>query len=218
MLIQGQSIGRAAEHVADIRLQAERHGRGAHDVRVITGATITVARTHDEAVALRHELESLYTIEDAAVIFAGFTGVDMTGLDPDQPLTSIDSDQGQTLVDRFVRPGQPVPTVRAVLDDFRKKANRGFQITGEPVEVADELEAIATGSDIDGFMLEPTFGGIDAFADFLELVQPILRDRGLLPQPRTDRHPTLRERMTGGGGRLPTGHPGARFRTHREDS
>jgi alkanesulfonate monooxygenase SsuD/methylene tetrahydromethanopterin reductase-like flavin-dependent oxidoreductase (luciferase family) len=143
----------------------------------------------------------------------------MTALDPEQPLTSIDSDQGQTLVDRFVRPGKPVPTVRAVLDDFRKKANRGFQITGDPVEVADQLEAIATGSDIDGFMLEPTFGGIDAFADFLELVQPILRERGLLPEPRTRDHQTLRERMTGGTGHLPAGHPGARFRsTHREDS
>jgi FMN-dependent oxidoreductase (nitrilotriacetate monooxygenase family) len=219
VLIQGQSIARAAEHVADIRLQATRHGRGADDVKVITGATITVGRTHDEAVALRQELEELYTIEDAAVIFAGFTGVDMTALDPEQPLTSIDSDQGQTLVDRFVRPGRPVPTVRAVLDDFRKKANRGFQITGDPVEVADQLEAIASGSDIDGFLLEPTFGGIDAFADFLELVQPILRERGLLPESRTRDHQTLRERMTGGAGHLPAGHPGARFRsTHREDS
>jgi long-chain alkane monooxygenase len=212
VLIQGQSIARAAEHVADIRQQAVRHGRGADDVQVITGATITVAPTHDEAVALRRELEALYTIEDAAVIFAGFTGVDMTGLDPDQPLTEIASDQGQTLVDRFVRPGKPVPTVRAVLDDFRLKANRGFQITGSPEEVADELEAIATGSDIDGFMLEPTFGGIGAFTDFLGLVQPILRERGLLPPPRVAARPTLRERMTGAGGRLPAGHPGARFR------
>jgi FMN-dependent oxidoreductase (nitrilotriacetate monooxygenase family) len=219
VLIQGQSIARAAEHVADIRVQAQKHGRDPRAVQVITGATITVARTHEEAVGLRRELDSLYTIEDAAVIFAGFTGVDMTGLDPDQPLTEIDSDQGQTLVDRFVRPGRPVPTVRAVLDDFRMKANRGFQITGDPEEVADELESIATGSDLDGFMLEPTFGGIDAFADFLELVQPILRDRGLLPQPRTDRRPTLRERMTHtpGARRLPAGHPGARFRTSSSD-
>ena len=219
VLIQGQSIARAAEHVADIRRQAERHGRDRHAVKVITGATVTVARTAAEAAELRHELEALYTIEDAAVIFAGFTGVDMTGLDPDQPLTEIASDQGQTLVDRFVRPGQPVPTVRAVLDDFRMKANRGFQITGDPVQVADELERIATGSDVDGFMLEPTFGGLDAFADFLELVQPILRERGLLPAPRTTPAPTLRERLTGGGGRLPAGHPGARFRSpNREDA
>jgi FMN-dependent oxidoreductase (nitrilotriacetate monooxygenase family) len=219
VLIQGQSIARAAEHVADIRLQAARHGRDPHAVRVISGVTVTVAPTHDEAVALRRELESLYTIEDAAVIFAGFTGVDMTGLDPDQPLTEIASDQGQTLVDRFVRPGRPVPTVRAVLDDFRTRANRGFQITGAPEEVADELAAIASGSDLDGFMLEPTFGGIGAFADFLELVQPILRERGLLPAPRTDARPTLRERITHTprARRLSEGHPGARFRPTPSD-
>jgi FMN-dependent oxidoreductase (nitrilotriacetate monooxygenase family) len=215
VLIQGQSIAKAAEHVADIRAQAERHGRNGRDVRVITGVTITVAPTHDEAVALRTELEELYTIEDAAVIFAGFTGVDLTGFDPDAPLTDIASDQGQTLVDRFVRPGKPVPTVRAVLDDFRKKANRGFQITGDPVEVADELQAIVEGSDVDGFMLEPTFGGPEAFAAFLDLVQPILRERGLLPASRGSDRPTLRERVTGTpDGHLAAGHPGARFR-HR---
>ncbi len=214
VLIQGQTIEKAAEHVRDIRAQAVAHGRAADDVRVVTGVTITVAPTHDEAVAKRQELENLYTREDAAVIFAGFTGVDLTTLDPSSPLTAITSDQGQTLVDRFVRPGQPVPTVGDVLDDFRTRANRGFQITGDPVEVADEIEAIAKGTDVDGVMLEPTFGGPEAFADFLGMVAPILRDRGLLaPLPEAPDARSLRERVTGSDSRhLPDGHPGARFR------
>ncbi|ROQ41588.1 FMN-dependent oxidoreductase (nitrilotriacetate monooxygenase family) [Frondihabitans sp. PhB188] len=214
VLIQGQSIPKAREHVDDIRAQAVAHGRSPDDVKVVTGVTITVAPTHDEAVALRTELEGLYAVEDAAVIFAGFTGVDLSAFDPSEPLTAIASDQGQTLVDRFVRPGQPVPTVGDVLGDFRLRANRGFQITGDPAEVADELQAIVEGTGIDGIMLEPTFGGPEAFEAFIDLVQPILRDRGLLPATRSASEPTLRERVTGAGTpHLPSAHPGARFRT-----
>ncbi|RKR74952.1 NtaA/DmoA family FMN-dependent monooxygenase [Frondihabitans australicus] len=218
VLIQGQTVAKAAAHVLDIREQAVAHGREPHDVKVVTGVTITVAPTHDEAVAKRQELENLYTVDDAAVIFAGFTGVDLTGFDPASPLTAITSDQGQTLVDRFVRPGEPVPTVGDVLDDFRMRANRGFQITGDPVEVADELQRIVDGSDVDGIMLEPTFGGPEAFEEFLELVAPILRERGMLaPLPAAPEPTSLRERVTGAASRrLPGGHPGARFRHETE--
>jgi FMN-dependent oxidoreductase (nitrilotriacetate monooxygenase family) len=211
VLIQGQTIAKAAEHVADIRAQAVKHGRDANDVKVITGITVTVAPTHDEAVALRAELEEQYALDDAAVIFAGFTGIDLSGLDPDLSLGDITSDQGQTLIDRFKRPGQPAPTVRDVLDGFRVKAGRGFQITGSPVEVADEIEAIIDGSDVDGVMLEPTFGDAEAYRSFLELVAPILRERGrLAPDAHSS---TLRQTITGeASGRLPARHPGARFR------
>ncbi|MGY1814732.1 NtaA/DmoA family FMN-dependent monooxygenase [Blastococcus sp. SYSU D00820] len=211
VLIQGQSIAKAGETVADIRAQAVAHGRAKDEIKVLTGMTVTVAPTREEALAKRAELEALYTLEDAAVIFAGFTGVDLTALDPATQLTDIRSDQGQTLIDRFVRPGAPVPTVRDVLDSFRVKANRGFQVTGSPVEVADEIEAIVAGSDVDGLMLEPTFGGPEVYAEFAELVLPILRERGLCAE-----HPAgtpLRQRLMGtGGGRLADSHPGARFR------
>jgi hypothetical protein len=96
-----------------------------------------------------------------------------------------------------------------VPDDFRRKAIRGFQVTGSPTEVADELTAIVTGSDVDGLMLEPTFGGQECYEEFIELVQPLLRDRGLLGEPTG---PTLRERLSGRpGGRLAPTHPGSRF-------
>jgi len=211
VLIQGQSIGKAGEHVSDIRAQAVAHGRDGDDVKVLTGATVTVAPTREEAHARRAELERLYVLEDAAVIFAGFTGVDLTGMDPATELTAIRSDQGQTLIDRFVRPGAPVPTVADVLDGFRVKANRGFQITGSPEDVVEEIERIAVGTDVDGLLLEPTFGGTDAYADVIDLVLPLLRERGLWADKPAGS--PLRSRLTGGpDGRLAATHPGARFR------
>ena len=226
VLIQGQTIAQAGAHVADIRAQAVRHGRRHYDVKVITGVTVTVAENSAAAREKRAELDACFAVRDAAVVFAGFTGLDLREVDPTTPLTALPpSDSGQTLVNRFVRPGEPVPTVGHVLDDFRRKAIRGFQVTGSPTEVADELTAIVTGSDVDGLMLEPTFGGQECYEEFIELVQPLLRDRGLLgessgptttgasgPTTTGASGPTLRERLSGRpGGRLAPTHPGSRF-------
>jgi FMN-dependent oxidoreductase (nitrilotriacetate monooxygenase family) len=222
VFIQGQTIASAAAHVADIREQAVRQGRNADDVKVVTGMTITVAATEDEARAKRAEYESVLGLDDAAVMFAGITGIDLTGVDPDTRLVDLRTDLGQTLVDRYAK-NDPDVRVRAVLDQFRTKAIRGFQLTGTPEQVADEIEAIVDGSGIDGIMLEPTFGGPGAYRAFIELVLPVLRERGRVggsgdapaeagigtggsaPQARggmaRPEHPrpvhTLRERFTG---------------------
>ncbi|MCC3267777.1 NtaA/DmoA family FMN-dependent monooxygenase [Arthrobacter gengyunqii] len=222
VFIQGQSIAQAAKVVAEIRAEAVSAGRDPAAIKIISGATVTVAGTAEEAAERRAELEAQYSLEDAAVMFAGFTGVNLVGVDPALPLTEIgglSSNQGQTLLDRYVRDGAPVPTVGEILGRFRLTALRGFQITGGPEQVADELEAIIAGTGLDGFMLEPTFGGPEAFTDFIALVLPLLRNRGLyppLPVGGTDGEattaPTLRERLTGGAARLPQTHPGSRFR------
>jgi FMN-dependent oxidoreductase (nitrilotriacetate monooxygenase family) len=193
VFIQGQSIASAAAHVRDIRDQAVRNGRRAQDVRVVTGMTVTVAPTSVQAHALRAEYEALLDPDDAAVMFAGITGLDLTGLDPDMRVVDLKTDLGQTLVQRYARQ-DPGMRVGQILDSFRTKAIRGFQVTGSPEEVADEIEAIVDGSGIDGIMLEPTFGGPDAYRAFIELVVPILAERGrVAPAPGR----TLREHLSG---------------------
>jgi long-chain alkane monooxygenase len=200
VFIQGQSIPAAAAHVADIRGQAERQGRGRHDVKVVTGMTVTVAPTEAEARAKRAEYEALLGLDDAAVMFAGITGIDLTGVDPDTRLVDLRTDLGQTLVDRYAK-SDPDVRVRSVLDQFRTKAIRGFQVTGSPEQVADEIEAIVDGSGIDGIMLEPTFGGPASYRDFVELVAPILAARGRMTAAPG---PTLRHRVSGSARLAPT--------------
>jgi alkanesulfonate monooxygenase SsuD/methylene tetrahydromethanopterin reductase-like flavin-dependent oxidoreductase (luciferase family) len=105
----------------------------------------------------------------------------------------VKTDLGQTLVQRYARQ-DPEMKVGQIIDGFRTKAIRGFQVTGAPEEVADEIEAIVDGSGIDGIMLEPTFGGTAAYTAFIELVLPILVSRG-----RAEAAPgrTLREHLMG---------------------
>ncbi|MFT4212958.1 MAG: NtaA/DmoA family FMN-dependent monooxygenase [Microbacterium sp.] len=185
VFIQGQTISAAAAHVRDIREQAVRHGRAPHDVKVVTGMTVTVAPTEDEARMLRAEYEDVLGLDDAAVMFAGITGIDLTGIDPDTRVADLRTDLGQTLIDRYART-DPDIRVRAVLDQFRTRAIRGFQVTGTPVQVADEIEAIVDGTGIDGIMLEPTFGGPGAYRAFIDLVLPLLRARGRIASTVAD--------------------------------
>ena len=213
VFIQGQSIPQAAGVVADVRARAVAAGRSADDIAVISGATIIVAPTREEALARRAELDALYALDDAAVMFAGFTGVDLTREDPETLLEDVrlpaGGAQGQTLLDRYRAQGSV--RVRDVLDGFRRQGIRGFLVTGSPVDVADELETIARETGLAGFMLEPTFGGLGSFEDFCELVVPILRERGLLADTPGR---TLRERMhPEGGPRLAPSHPAAALRS-----
>ena len=200
VFIQGQSIPTAAAHVADIRAQAVAQGRRPEDVKVITGMTVTVAATEAEAQALRAEYEAVLGLDDAAVMFAGITGIDLTGIDPDTRVADLHTDLGQTLINRYARTNPDI-RVRAVLDQFRTKAIRGFQITGSPEQVADEIIAIVDGSGIDGIMLEPTFGGPASYEAFIELVLPILIERGRAGTPEGA---TLRERLSGSPRLAPT--------------
>ncbi len=90
------------------------------------------------------------------------------------------------------------------------RGTRGFEITGDPTEVADQLEHIIEATDLDGFLLEPIFDPTD-LEDFARLVVPILRERGRMPaSPATG---SLREQVTGAAGpHLAADHPGAAFR------
>jgi hypothetical protein len=95
-----------------------------------------------------------------------------------------------------------IETVQDVLDAFRVQ-ERGFVITGSPAEVAEELIATAETADLDGYLLEPTFGDSGAYEEFIALVLPELEARGAWRQP--DRSLTLRERLG-----FPGPHPGFR--------
>ena len=192
MFIQGQNAEQAKAASTDIRTRVAAAGRDPHSLKIISGVTVTVAPTREEALAKREELEAQFSMDDAAVLFAGFTGIDLRALDRSMRIDDIPrTDQGQTPLDRY-RTVEGIETVQDVLDAFRVQ-ERGFVITGSPREVAEELIETAEIADIDGYMLEPTFGDSTAYSEFIELVLPELEALGAWQQP--DRTKTLRERL-----------------------
>ncbi|UFS58204.1 NtaA/DmoA family FMN-dependent monooxygenase [Subtercola endophyticus] len=217
VFVQGTTVEATAANVADIRQKAAEWGRDPNSLKILVGLTVTVAPTHDEAVALRKEFDDMQTDEVVAVLYAGNTGIDLLSLDPDRDLTQIldaggpIGQMGQSNIDRFVpRDGSAAPTVRQILDQLSGRGTRGLQLVGSTTEVADELERLIDATDLDGFLLEPIFPPSD-LEDFATLVVPELHRRGRMPAEPG--HGSLREQMLGRpGAHLSADHPGTRFK------
>ncbi|MTD17048.1 NtaA/DmoA family FMN-dependent monooxygenase [Nakamurella sp. YIM 132087] len=213
VFVQGTTVEAVAATVADIRSQAVGFGRDPDGIKILVGMTVLTAPTHDEAIAKRAEMWAMSSAEGAAAVYAGNTGINLLELDPTRGLSQIEvsGEQGQSNIDRFRgADGRAEPTVGAILDEIRKRGLRGGIMAGAPSEVVDEMQDYVARTGVDGFLLEPhlTPGTYD---DFIDLVLPVMRERGLA---RTEyQGDTLREHLFGAGQRwLGSGHPGAAYR------
>ncbi|MDF2444302.1 MAG: long-chain alkane monooxygenase [Subtercola sp.] len=203
-----------AANVAGVRASAVAAGRPADSVKLLVGALFITAPTHEEAVAKHTEMLAMSTNEGAAAIYAGNTGIDLLALDPDLPLAQTRTEMGQSNVERYLaKDGTPAPLVRDILENFRTTGINGSVFVGTPEEVVDALEEFVASTDVDGFLVQPhlTPGTYD---DFIELVLPVLRERGLAPGEYHGS--TLREQLFGEGrSRLPETHRGHAFTWQR---
>jgi FMN-dependent oxidoreductase (nitrilotriacetate monooxygenase family) len=197
----------AATHIGDLRARAR--SAGGRELVVLNGVSIVVGDTAEGAAAERAELDAAASRDAAAALFMGWTGVDLTSHSHDTLLADLDP-QGSKTTFALWGDNPATPTVGALLDQITSESG-GFKATGTAEEVADQLEAIARDGDIDGFLIECTYGGIETYRRFIDEVMPILRERGLLPA--APRGGTLRERLTAASGpRLGENHPAARYR------
>ncbi|MFG6444607.1 NtaA/DmoA family FMN-dependent monooxygenase [Microbacterium sp. P06] len=197
VFVQGTVPAHTAVNVADIRRIAQEQGRA--DPRIMSGLTVIVAETSEEAHRLAAEFDAMQTDDVVATLYAGNTGIDLLALDPDKTLHQVleaggpVGQMGTSNIERFLgKNGAPAPTVREIIEDLKGKGTRGFRIVGDAHEVADQVEALAAATGLDGFLIEPVFGTRD-IAAFGELVLPLLRDRGRVSVPTPGE--TLREKM-----------------------
>lgn len=198
VFVQATTPSHTAKAVADIRRLATEAGRDAGRIRLMAGLTAIVAETEAEAQRLWHEFHAMQTDEIVAALYAGNTGINLLELDRDKTLHQVLEEggplgqMGTSNIERFLgTDGRPAPTVQQILDELRGRGTRGFRLVGDPQQVAQGVIDLAEQTGLDGFLIEPVFGTRDVAA-FGELVMPILRERGMLPEPAG---PTLRERM-----------------------
>ncbi|QWT24522.1 NtaA/DmoA family FMN-dependent monooxygenase [Subtercola sp. PAMC28395] len=201
-----------ADQITDIRRRAVEYGRGPDAIKCLIAGTFRVADTMEQAVAEYEEAIAAVSLEEAATLYAYFTGIDLLSLDPDKPIpgAAATGDNGRTNVERFL--GPDAPTVREVLEEFRANGVMGKPFLGSPTEVADQAEAMIAETGADGFLVQPDPDGRND--RFFAEVMPELRRRGLIKDSLIGS--TLREHFFGEGQRtLPDTHPGARFRRSR---
>lgn len=173
--------------------RAEAAGRHRDDILVMPGVSIYVAPTREEAQA---KFDALQAFIDPAVSVAAFkvfldwdlTTVDLDSPPPPPPLTEGWQSRQKLFYDLALREGL---TVRQLVG--RLSAARGHLVlVGTPVEIVDELQAWFEDGAADGFnILAPILPqGLD---DFIELVLPELRRRGLFREDYTGA--TLRDHL-----------------------
>jgi FMN-dependent oxidoreductase (nitrilotriacetate monooxygenase family) len=205
VFIQDRDLDAARANVRKLRDEAAALGREPGAPRVIDAVSIVIGDTEEEALRLRDDLDGTPSREAAAALFMGWSGVDLMRFDLDQTLAEVTTEVGQTMLAMFQQ-GDESPTVAQILDRITTSIG-GLRVTGTAEQVADRLQEIVDVTDIDGFLIEYTYGGIDSYRDFIDRVMPILRERGMLPQE--PRGGSMRERLTGSSSpRLHPSHPG----------
>ncbi len=207
---QDRDPARLAKTVAGLRERAVAGGRPADSIKIVNGASFVIASTEEEATRLREELNHTPTREAAAALFLGWSGVDLGKLAPEATLDEVSTEVGQTMLSMWRNPDGTSPTIGEVLDSLPSTIG-GVKFTGTADSIAAEVESFVEATDIDGFLVENWYGGAEGYVDFIELLMPKLRERGLLPPaPRTG---TIREMLTGSTSpQLPDWHPGRRYR------
>ena len=201
----GPNAGFLKQTMANIRKAAAEAGRREDDVRFITTAGVIVGRTEAETAAKLAEFERLSSPE-GYLAHASLT-FDPTAFPPEARLSDVADANGG--IGRW-RAFDPEQTVGEFLARFGDLSRHPLFVAGTPEVVADAIEGWLDDVGIDGINLLQ-YHSYGTARDFIELVVPVLRERGRL-RTAYDENESLRDRIFGAGDRLPDRHYGARYR------
>jgi long-chain alkane monooxygenase len=201
----GPNAGFLKQTMAGIRQAAVAAGRRADDIRFITTAGVIVGRTEAEAAAKLAEFERL-TSPDGYLAHASLT-FDPTAFPPEAKLKDVANGDGG--IGRW-RAFDPEQTIGEFVARFGDLSRHPLFVAGTPQVCADAIEDWLDDVGIDGINLLQ-YHSYDTARDFIELVVPVLRERGRL-RTAYDENESLRDRIFGAGDRLPDRHYAARYR------
>lgn len=180
----------------DVLARAATAGRDPDSVTVMPGLVTYVVPSEAGARELQAELNDLLPVADSLRQLAFFTGQDTSGWDLDgpvpelPPLEEFTGPQGRyATVLRIIETTRP--TVRELLGYLAAGGGHATFI-GTPEQIADEILRWIDGGAADGFnLMPPALPG--SLEDFVDLVVPILKDRGRFRRDYTGS--TLRDHL-----------------------
>ena len=189
-----QTTADAVAFYSDVKGRLAQYGREADDLKIMPGVMPIVGRTGREA---REKFEALQSLIDPAVGLAMVSvltgGFDLSGYPLDGPIPELPetnaSKSRQVLTLELAR--RENLTIRQLY--LRVAGARGhWQVVGTPEQIADALEERFVNYGADGYNVMPALLP-DTLNDFIELVLPELRRRGLFRSEYEGR--TLREHL-----------------------
>ncbi len=207
VFVNGQKPQGVRSIVDDIRSRAAGFGRAPGDLKVFVGATIVTGRTEKEAQEKFEDYRRHASSEAALVHASASLGIDFAKYDMDEPIETGKSTAIVSNVEAMTRTAGPQWTKRKLLEQM-VLGSRQAPIVGSAEQVADALVDWMSAADVDGFNLSRTVVP-ECFDDVIELVIPILQERGLYKTGYSDG--TLRDKLFGTP-RLSDRHVGAGYR------
>jgi FMN-dependent oxidoreductase (nitrilotriacetate monooxygenase family) len=195
--------------VAAIRESVASAGRDPRSVLIFNLQTLIVDETDAKAKAKYEDYKQYINLDGALALGSGWMGIDFGRYRPDEPLRHIETNAVQSSVEAFSSADpSKVWTVRE-LAEWISIGGLGPLFVGGPQTIADLLEEWVEETDVDGFNLAYAVTH-ETFSDIVAHLVPELQRRGVY---KRDYAPgTLREKLFGGGPRLPEPHVGARYR------
>ena len=209
VFVSGPSTTVVARYVRDLRAAAEAAGRQPQDLLIYAQALVITGETEAKARAKLADYRQHVDLEAALALLSGWTGVDFGRYPRDATVEYLDTEAGRGALASF---SQADPNRRWTVGEaaeFIGLGGRAPVFTGSPVQVADELEAWAEATGVDGFNLAYAVAH-ESMEDVVHWLVPELQRRGRYP--RDYRPGTLRHKLFGHGDRLAPTHAARRVR------
>ncbi|KQU56777.1 hypothetical protein ASG84_19355 [Rhodococcus sp. Leaf278] len=196
--------------VDQYRMLAAEQGRDPRSLKIIMMLTPIVAETDELAHEKLLQVQKHAQVDAALALWGGWTGVDLSGADPDKPLDQFRGDGIRAFSDMLTRVDSELVWTPRKLAEWLCVGGMSASIVGSPKTIVDHFEEWMEVADVDGFNIARVTN-FETFRDFGELITPELRRRGLIPDTNRTEATSLRELVLGQP-RLRDDHPGASFR------
>jgi FMN-dependent oxidoreductase (nitrilotriacetate monooxygenase family) len=188
-----QDIEEAKAGYASLKNRLPAYGRKASDVTVMPGVMPVVGRTDKEAFEKLAVLQSFISGSNALSLLSDRLGQDMSAYDLDGPIPDLalpDSSHGFAKV-MLAKARRETMTLRD-LYNLTAAARGHWVLCGSAENIADTMQHWFDDHAADGFNVMPPYFH-EGFMDFVDLVVPLLQERGLFRADYAGR--TLRDHL-----------------------
>lgn len=179
----------------DFKARLPRFGRSEREVVVLPSIDIVLGETESIARERAEYLNALVDTELGMAQVSGHTGIDLSTLDPTQPIADVALEEGSRGSFDVILQGTEAQGL-TLGEAARRFATSELcpQLVGTPEMVADSLADLFLDHACDGFVITPTLSP-GMWEQFARSVVPILQRRGLFRREYRGR--TLREHLAG---------------------
>jgi FMN-dependent oxidoreductase (nitrilotriacetate monooxygenase family) len=176
------NIEESKQFYQKLKSQLADFGRREDELHILHGISPIVGETEGEAYEKYNELQKLIDPYESLKFVSGYMGnVDFSEYSLDTPAKEVEFPKVNSIQSQFNEMKKIIEEEDLKVGDLYTRffgAARKDGFIGTPTQVADEMEKWFTQKATDGFMIQFPLLPRD-LEDFVELVVPILQERGL---------------------------------------